>query len=332
MNPVLKNDIASEASSVGAMSFSSNRINPKISVVMPFYNSEKYLREAVQSILDQSFSDFELILINDGSTDSSREVASSFKDPRIVLIDNPGNLGLSKSFNIGIKAARGEFIARMDADDIAYLSRFQKQLDFFTDHPAVSVLGTAVTLINEMGERIGGAKKPEKHELIKWQSLLSTPLFHPTVMARREVLKANLFDETLFNSEDYELWSRLLFTTRARFANLKEPLLYYRVFPSSFTRNLKPEKRKASALNSIGNIERYLPLSEKDKESIVALRENRKLSGADLRKLYFRYLKAGWKFAKVERLSFNETLSLYWSLHGFKLALLKHWLKHLIRG
>lgn len=241
-------------------------MKPTISVVMPVLNGEKHLTEAIRSILDQSFGDFELIIINDGSTDKTEEIIKSFNDPRIVYVKNPTNLGLSKSFNIGIKQAQGEYIARMDADDIALPNRFEKQLAFLTSHSDINVLGSAIWRIDDVGQKLGISRKALEPQALKWQSLFSTPLFHPTVMARTKILKQNPFDENLHNSEDYELWSRLLFEKGCQLANLPEPLLMYRVFSSSFTKSLPTEKRLNSINNSLRNIERYMPLSPSDRE------------------------------------------------------------------
>lgn len=240
-------------------------MNPKISVVMPVYNGERYLKEAMESVLNQTFKDFEFIIINDGSTDSTEKIIQGFSDPRIVYLDNGGNLGLSRSFNRGIQVARGEYIARMDADDISLPDRFEKQIKFLEANPQIGVLGSNIKIIGT--NKI--FKRPENHKAIKWQSLLSTPVVHPTVMARANILKNNPYDDKLHNSEDYELWSRLIFEKDAGFANLQEPLLLYRVFPKSFTQSLDPDKKINTAKNIIRNIERYILLSDYEKQNLL---------------------------------------------------------------
>lgn len=294
---------------------------------MPVLNGEKYLKEAIESILHQTFSDFEFIIINDGSTDSTEAIIKSFSDPRIVYIKNEANLGLSKSFNIGIAAARGEYIARMDADDMSISERFEKQLSYLEVHPDISVLGTAVILMNERGLSLKKASKYTSHVEIKWQSLFSTPLFHPTVMARAKILKDNRYDESFYNSEDYELWSRLLFTTSTRFANLTEPLLYYRVFPTSFTQKLKDEKRIVSAENSIRNIERYITLNEPEKEVLIELRQEKPLTASDLKMVWNLYMRAVGAFCRTEQPRLNG-LFIYTKLLSLAIFLFKHKLKH----
>ncbi|MDO8424096.1 MAG: glycosyltransferase [bacterium] len=278
---------------------------PKISVIMPVLNGEKYLREAIESILGQSFDDFEFIIINDGSVDKTEEIIRSYKDARIVYIKNDKNLGLSRSFNIGINATKGLYIARMDADDISLPDRFKKQMEFLKTHPDIEIVGGKALLINKAGKKIGKLNKPETHVEIKWQSLFSTPLIHPTVMARATVLKDNLYDETLYNSEDYELWSRLIFQAGVKLANLPEPVLKYRVYPESFTQSLSFNKRQTSAMNAIANIERYTLLSGPEKEIIIrkphTLREVGMVFGL--------YRRAAKEFQRKEK--FKPNLSQY---------------------
>lgn len=295
-------------------------MKPTISVVMPVYNGEKYLKEAIESILNQSFKDFELILINDGSTDSSTEIVKSFNDQRIVFIDNGGNIGLSKSFNKGIALAKGTYIARMDADDIATPERLEKQLKYLEANPEIDILGSAITIINEHGQNIGKASKPLTHEGIKWQSLFSTPLLHPTVMARAQILKNHTFNENLHNSEDYELWSRLLWKTETRFANLSEALLKYRVFPQSFTRNLKSGKREASAQNSISNLSQCINLSEAEKALLISWRREERLN-----------LKSYWNIWQIYNKAARVFGPNHLSLRPFSLSLIKDFIRGLLR-
>lgn len=242
-------------------------MNPEISVVLPVYNGEKYFKEAVESVLGQTFGDFELIIVNDGSTDRTEALVKPFlADRRVHYLKNEENLGLSKSFNKGIRAASAAYVARMDADDVALPDRFAKQLAFLESHPEIGIVGSAAILIDENGRTVGRATKALEPKALRWQSLFSTPLIHPTVFARTDILKENPYDERLANSEDYELWSRLMFEKDARLANLAEPLLLYRVFPASFTKSLSPQKRLNSIANSLKNMERYIPLSDREKE------------------------------------------------------------------
>lgn len=196
---------------------------PKISVILSVYNGEKYIKEAMQSILDQTFGDFEFIIIDDGSVDKTSQVLDGFQDPRIVRLKNEKNIGLVKSLNRGLEMARGEFIARMDADDITYPQRFEKQIRFLEQNPSVGVLGTAIEYINTKGKRISVSREPASHELIFWKMFFDCAIIHPTVMMRREVVTSvHGYDPTFIHIEDTELWSRLVNLTR--FANLSEVL------------------------------------------------------------------------------------------------------------
>lgn len=300
------------------MTYSSNTA---ISVIMPVLNGERYLKESIRSILDQTFPDFEFIIIDDGSTGNTEEIIKSFPDSRIVYIKNDSNLGLSRSFNIGIRAARGRYIARMDADDISLSSRFERQIQFLEEKPDISIVGTIAIMIDENERKNKKINRPYSHIEIKWRSLFSTPLIHPTIMARVQVFKDNPYDESFHNSEDYELWSRLLFTTGIRFANIQDPLLFYRVYKDSFTQKLNPEKRLVSAINSINNIERYTALSQTEKDSLIKLRQDIRLSIRDNWRIWRLYARAARGFQKKE--GWNPPLG------GLIKFLIKHKIKHI---
>ncbi len=207
---------------------------PKITVLMAVYNAAKYLRVAVQSILDQSLGDFEFLIVNDGSTDSSRDILLSFNDPRLRLLENPRNLGLTKSLNRGLEAARGQYIARMDADDISLPERFAKQLTFLEAHPEIGVLGTGFTWIDEQGKPGKTILYSRNHGFILWYLCFQNSIVHPSVMLRRDlILKFGGYREEALDSEDYDLWLRMGQTVR--FANLEEPLILLRQHPESIT-------------------------------------------------------------------------------------------------
>lgn len=197
--------------------------NPRVSVIMAVYNGGQYLKESINSVLNQTFSDFEFIIINDGSTDNTSKVLDSFNDPRIIRLKNEKNIGLVKSLNRGISVARGEFIARIDADDMSHLDRFQKQMDFLKNHPEVGVLGTAIENIDASGHRLSISSQPENHELILWKMIFECAIIHPTVMMRKAVIvKVGGYNEKFAQIEDAELWGRLAAVTH--FANLKDIL------------------------------------------------------------------------------------------------------------
>lgn len=201
--------------------------HPMVSVLMSVYNGEKHLKEAVESILNQTFTDFEFIIINDACTDSSRQIISGYKDSRIRLIDNTENLGLTKSLNKGINLARGKYIARMDCDDISLPERLAKQAVFMEANPNIGVCGT---FVKTTGEKPGIIwKYPTDPEVIKCRLLFESGLAHPSVFMRREFLqKFDLFYDPQFQrTQDFELWTRC--SEYFPMANLDEVLLLYRI-------------------------------------------------------------------------------------------------------
>lgn len=198
---------------------------PRVSVIMPAYNSEKYISEAIESILNQTFTDFEFIILNDGSTDNTQKIVKEYakKDKRIKFIDNKKNKGLVSVLNQGIDLAQGEYIARMDSDDISLPTRFEKQIEYMDKHPECGILGTWYKVFGKKEEEV-------KHPLnIKILDLMdSCYIGHPTVFIRKSVLdKYNFKYNKEYNCcEDYELWSCLVFVTEIH--NLPEILLKYR--------------------------------------------------------------------------------------------------------
>lgn len=199
--------------------------HPLISVVLPVYNAEKYLQEAVTSILQQTYSHFELILINDGSTDGSEKICLSFKDERIVYVKNETNLGLITTLNKGITSAKGDYIARMDADDVALPDRFNRQLEMFQKHTdALIVSSDYYSLNGNKKKRIFNRNLSDE---MKTTLLFATCFCHPTVMIKNEFAKLNVwYDATSKHVEDYKLWMDLSF--HGKFYSVAEPLLLYR--------------------------------------------------------------------------------------------------------
>ena len=212
-----------------------NNLKPIVSVLMPVFNGERFLSEAVDSILNQSFADFEFLIIDDGSSDDTATILDSYLDSRIIRIYHPINLGITTSLNEGIAQAKGMYIARMDADDISMPDRFQKQISFLDAHSEVGVLGTFAKIIDEMGKPVEHYTVPSTHGLIAWALAFGRAFAHPTVMMRAALLKKISGYPTNANfCEDVALWVKLIELTR--FANLKEDLLIYRTHSSSISR------------------------------------------------------------------------------------------------
>ena len=197
-----------------------------VSVLLPVYNAEAHIAEAIQSILVQTYGNFELLLINDGSTDRSLEVISSFRDERIRLVNNESNLKLIATLNKGIDLARGKYIARMDADDVSLPQRLQKQVDFMEAHPETGVCGS---WFESFGNHRSIVRYPEKDEDIRIMMLYQTPFCHPSIIFRKDIFDKNgiRFLPEFIHAEDYEAWVRL--ADHTRFANIPEVLLKYRL-------------------------------------------------------------------------------------------------------
>lgn len=207
---------------------------PKITVLMPVYNGEKYLREAMDSILTQTFQDFEFIIVNDGSTDASAKIVQSYTDSRIRLVNNEKNMGLIASLNRGLELAKSEYIARMDQDDISFPLRLEKQVAFMDTHKDVGVCGTWFQFFKN--NNLSVIKKfPSDHQTIVSNLFFEDVIGHPTVMIRKSVLdKYQLrYNPEHINAEDYGLWIGC--AVHCQLANIPEILLRYRVNQTSIT-------------------------------------------------------------------------------------------------
>ncbi|MCP4121018.1 MAG: glycosyltransferase [Bacteroidetes bacterium] len=218
---------------------------PPISVLMPVYNAGIFLRDSIESILNQSFSNFEFVIINDGSTDDSEEIIKSYADSRIIYVKNPVNLKLIKTLNKGIDICRGKYIVRMDADDISYPERLSRQFAFMEANPEVGLCGCNF-------ESTGLKKMTSQLELddqkIKLKLLHECHYQHPTMIIRRSILKDNniYFDRDFLHVEDYELWARLI--SYCNYANIPEVLLKYRDHESNVTNTYSPIQKENSLL------------------------------------------------------------------------------------
>lgn len=207
-------------------------VNPKITILMSVYNGEKYLQEAIESVLNQTFRNFEFLIINDGSTDKSEEIIKSHNDHRIRLIVNEKNIGLISSLNKGLDAARGEYIARMDCDDISLPQRLEKQFNFLKNNPDVGVVASFTREIDEDGKSLSTHWKQDR-ESISREEIYHNLFFgncvaHPTVIVKKEILnKSNLrYRSDYLDAEDYDLWCRI--SQIAPIVKMPEPLLHYR--------------------------------------------------------------------------------------------------------
>jgi glycosyltransferase involved in cell wall biosynthesis len=223
--------------------------NPKVTVLMPAYNAGKYIDEAITSVLEQSFADFELLIINDGSTDETEKIIRSFKDPRIVLI-NQKNKGLAATLNTGLNLAKADYIARFDADDICYPNRLKIQYDFITTYPGYSIIGSAADYIDANGHFIF-THHPQGHlnEEIQQLKYSVCPFIHSGVFYKKNVIVNNGgYNEYAYTYEDHFLWVNILKSEKA--CNLSQALIKVRLNPESITIDEKWHSRKFRAIKN----------------------------------------------------------------------------------
>ncbi|MFZ4712607.1 MAG: glycosyltransferase family 2 protein [Bacteriovoracaceae bacterium] len=227
----------------------------KVSIILPIYNAEKFLHKCVESLLAQTFQDFEILAINDGSTDGSLNILKSYHDQRLKIINNEVNKGLIYTLNRGLKESQGDFIARMDADDICHPQRLEKQLQFFSEHPKVDVASTDMVLIDENDRPMFRPFIPVTDPiLMKWILLRRNMLYHPTVMIRKSSFKGDelAYDPNALYAEDYDLWLRL---SKAKvLVNQSEILLFYRRHGTSVTQS----KLENQLLNSYKMVQKHI--------------------------------------------------------------------------
>ena len=257
--------------------------NPTVTVLLPVYNGSRYLREAVKSVLEQSWQDFELLIIDDGSTDDSAAIIKSFSDPRIRLIQNEYNVGVARTLNRGLELARGEYVARMDADDISLPSRLEKQLVFLSEHAEIDVVATKVELIDAAG-RNAGVWREDATMLAPEDIACCLPrancIAHPAVMMRTEVARQYGYWDQKSPAQDYNLWLRMA-ADNVGIAKLDDSLLKHR--------------RHAQSVTSRSNLIAFGVKDIQVKSGFILqrLKRNKYLNRFDLRVLGFLLLELG---------------------------------------
>ena len=204
-----------------------DKIKPVVTVLMSVYNAEEFLNESIDSILNQTFSNFEFIIINDACTDNSLNMLQSYIDKRIKIITNRKNIGLTKSLNKGLKLAQGSYIARMDSDDISMPTRLEKQVLFMENNPDIYVCGTWLQIL----EKKNIWRPPCNHLQIMRAMLENNSLYHPTAIMKNLKKEMFYYDETFRTAQDYELWTRI--GLKHKLANIPEVLLLRRVHDKS---------------------------------------------------------------------------------------------------
>ena len=222
---------------------------PTITVLLSVYNAENYVGIAIESILKQSFTDFELIAVDDCSTDKSWDIVQQYMklDSRVIAKRNKINLGGCKTLNVGLKLARGKYVARLDNDDWSYPKRLEKQLDFLEAHPDVGIVGGVMEIMNQHGEVTGKRKYNISDQEIRNKIFRYSPFSHPLVMIRKSILdKVGSYDPAYAPADDYELYFRI--GNESQFANLPDVIMRYRLIPSSIT-FMQTKKMELATIN-----------------------------------------------------------------------------------
>ncbi|WP_218048972.1 glycosyltransferase [Curvivirga aplysinae] len=232
------------------------RAPAQISVLMAIYNGADFLKTAIESILNQTFTDWTFVIVDDASTDQTKEILSSYasKEPRIHIIKNETNLGLTKSLNVGLREIKSPYIARFDADDISLPNRLQKQYDFMQSNPDIAFCGSNAIIVDAEEKLKFVTSLPETSAELSAISIIQNPFIHPSTMLRKSVLDTfNIdYDESFKTTQDWVLWVEIM--SHGKTANIKEPLIKQRYHPSSISH----AKRDIQITNSLRVQKRYL--------------------------------------------------------------------------
>jgi len=242
---------------------------PRVSVLMSVYNGERFLRDSVESILGQSYTDFEFLILDDNSTDSTWEILQQYaeKDTRIALIRNEQNIGLTRSLNKGLRLARGEYLARQDADDVSLQQRLELRVKFLDAHPKVGVVGSALEIIDENGKVLAQRKPATADAELRLEMLIkNSSLLHTSILARTSLLKElGGYNENIRFAQDYDLWWRL--SRKANLANLPETLIKWRESPGRISQARRQEQLKCMFDISLGIMNKSLKTRQLDKDA-----------------------------------------------------------------
>lgn len=237
---------------------------PKVSVIMTAYNTEKYLSDAIKSVLAQTYDNWELVIIDNGSSDRTGDIAATFarQDPRIIVRSLEENIGPALSRNESVRISQGKYLFLLDSDDIALPTRFETQVEFLEKHPEIGAVGSDADLIDENGKIVGHKSKPAGQAEIKFRMLLQTPFIHSSVCMRTEAFrKSGCFDAEFTYAEDYDLWSRMA-ANGCVFANIRQTLAQYRIHGQSISISGDTQSKQAelSFLINERNIAPYIAL------------------------------------------------------------------------
>ena len=236
------------------------KTTPMVSVLMPVYNGMPYLPLAVESILKQTFTNFEFIIVNDCSTDGSLQYVKSLTDKRIILIDLSENGGVTPALQQGMKTVKGKYMARLDSDDIAMPHRLERQVKYLEARYDVGLLGTGFITIDAVGKRNHQIEVFKDDTEIRWKLLFKNPFFHSTIMLRMEVLRLHKLNYELKHGEDYHLWLKMMEHCQANI--IEDALIEYRSHQQSWTFTKNTEQGEAALLIATNAIEDILKRKE----------------------------------------------------------------------
>lgn len=219
---------------------------PRASVVLPVFNGERFIASAVQSILAQTMADLECIVVDDGSQDGTADILSRIHDQRLRVERHQRNSGLVRSLNHGVSLARSSHVARMDADDVAYPARLERQLSYLAAHPGTGLVGSGVEFISDAGEPIAPRTMVDDDLLLRWRLLFWNHFIHPSMVFRREWFEAvGGYRPEAYPAEDYDLWLRM--AELGEIGNVVEPLVQKRTATGSLTDTRAPDQMAAAA-------------------------------------------------------------------------------------
>ena len=292
-----------------------NKSSPLVSVVLPIYKGEKYLEEAIQSILDQTYIHFELILVNDASPDNSKAVIESFNDKRIIYVQNEVNIGLIGSLNKGISIAKGKYIARMDQDDICVLDRFEKQVAYLEENSDIVICGMQGKIINSKKKMDVPLEDLEIRALL----FFGSPFIHPVVMMRKTILDDHClkYDRKYEHAEDFGLWINLSFA--GKMANLPDYGIHYRKHEGQYTEVFLEGNRLASFFAKLEYLER-LNIYFKNSEFVTYKKIlQRNIDLKDINEMYLvsEFLKRLYKkcrFLNIDHIFLKEIIYRKWKI------------------
>ncbi|MFH2013666.1 MAG: glycosyltransferase family 2 protein [Patescibacteria group bacterium] len=286
---------------------------PKISVIMSAYNAEKDIRKSIDSILNQTFKDFELIIINDGSTDSTKNIVENYTDSRIKIINHDINQGIYSARSDGLRVAQGEFIAILDSDDISIKNRLEEQLNFMIKHLDIAVVGSWIETMDVKSGKIDILKCDCDPTMIKWMQILKNQIFNSSSFFRKKIIdKIGHYRKEYEYAEDYDLWSRI--SKKYKMENIPKTLIQYKIRSKSVSRALKTSKlQKRHILEIIfNNINYYIKLERRDFKIFAGILKEGKIPNfRNLIKVKSFYRKLFKAYIEKEKLSNNDIKKIF---------------------